>query len=169
MRSFCLSLLLLLCSCGDEVTSSASSLIINEVMVENSVETGIIAPNGKYEDWIELYNFGETSLMLSDYFLTDSDTLLTKAHLPTVELKPGEFITLWCGENANEGDLFLGFSLSKKRDKLLLVNRQLEVVDSCLFQGISGLEKGHSIGRIPDAGLYWGTQSYPSPSASNNG
>lgn len=171
MRSFFLFLFLflLLCSCSDDLTPSTSTLIINEVMVENSSGSGFLAPNGKYEDWIELYNSGTTPLMLSDYFLTDSDTLLSKAHLPTIALNPGEFITLWCGEKGNDGDLFLGFSLSKKRDKLLLVNRQLEVVDSCLFRGISDLDKGKSFGRFPDAGLYWGTQKYPSPSAPNNG
>lgn len=169
MKYVALLLLLIIFSCSVEPKTSVRALIINEVMVENSAETGFMAPNGKYEDWIELYNFSETPIMLSDYFLTDSDSLLTKAHLPTMELQPGEFITLWCGEKTTEGDFFLGFSLSKKRDKLLLVDRNLEVVDSCLFRGISEVEKGNSIGRVPDAGLYWGAQTFPSPSAPNNG
>lgn len=153
--------------------SDSPGLLINEIMVRNSSETAIVAPNGKSSDWIELYNMSDKPLNLSDYFLSDDQDNLLKANLPTVVLEPGAFITLWCGGSGNEGDLFLGFKLSssQKADEcVLLSHRSKGLVDSCFYmQSESALKKGDSFGRLPDGGIGWYKQEYPSPTAPNNG
>lgn len=167
-------IMIFLCfSCSNDVTLISDGLVINEIMVRNTSSTGILAPNGKAEDWIELYNIGDDTLDLSDYFLSDDTTDLVKANLPSILLYPKEFITLWCGEKGNMGDLFLGFNLSediKNGDYIFLTNKSLTVIDSCNYlSDSSSIKKGASYGRLPDGGARWSQQKYPSPSSTNNG
>lgn len=169
---------LLLClffySCSSvESDSLEFPLVINEVMARNSEGSGIIAPNGKYEDWFELFNMGEDTLLLSDFFVTDDRENLVKAHLPTRAIAPGEYALLWCGGTANMGTDFVGFRLSTDENSietLYLVDRSLKIVDSCkLSFHKNGIQKRHSLGRLPDGGKSWSVQAYPSPSRANNG
>lgn len=147
-------------------------LVINEIMVRNSDNTGIVAPNGKAEDWIELYNFSDDTIDLSNYFLTDSIEVPIKANLPTLRLAPKAYITLWCGNSANTGDLFLGFTLNKDSesgDVVYLFDKSIELIDSCHFlQSDKATKKGVSYGRLPDGGTTWHVQIKPTPSGPNN-
>lgn len=168
----CVVLVLLGCS---EVTKGdkEAGLIINEVMSRNCSESGIIAPNGKSSDWIELYNYGSQPVDLSEYFLSDDSSVIFKSNLPTVVLQPGAYITLWCGGEGNSGDLYVGFNLSKSSssgESVILSHRELGIVDGCLYlQSKEGTKKGYSYGRLPDGGKNWSKQTYPSPSSPNNG
>lgn len=166
-------MLLLFMGCSDLTERKPSGLLLNEIMVKNAKDSGIIAPNGKSADWIELYNMGDEPVQLADYFLSDDTSNLYKANLPTVLLAPGEFITLWCGGKGNEGELFLGFHLSSDSSSgecVLLSHRTEGIVDSCLYlRDKEALKKGRSYGRLPDGGIEWVKQKYPSPTASNNG
>ena len=42
--------------------TSGSTLFINEFMASNSSDSGIHDPAGDYDDWIEIYNFGDTPI-----------------------------------------------------------------------------------------------------------
>lgn len=152
---------------------SRGTLLINEVMAKNSESSGIIAPNGKYEDWFELYNSGNDTILLSDYYVTDNLNNLIKANLPTITIVPGDFALLWCGGKANMGIDFVGFSLStneKSVETLYLINKQLMIIDSCnLSKNLKAIKKNRSVGRLPDGGASWSVQAYPSPLRSNNG
>lgn len=167
-------ILLLLYSCNSVTKGDESSgLLINEVMSRNCSASGIAAPNGKYEDWIELYNGGSDTLLLSEYFLSDTPDDAYKAPLPSVKLAPGEYITLWCGEKTSLDGPFLGFNLSGKTGSgecVQLSHRTTGVIDSCHYSNCSdALKRGKSFGRVPDGGARWSQQHYPSPGASNNG
>lgn len=169
-----LLLLILLLGCSETTEkSSETGLIINEIMVKNCDASGILAPNGKSADWIELYNMGSEPIALADYFLSDNREEPYRANLPTVTLAPGEYITLWCGGDANTGDNYLGFQLSGKSSSnecVLLSHRTKGLMDSCNYlQDSESLKKGRSYGRIPDGGRNWAKQEYPSPTAPNNG
>lgn len=169
-----IGLLLLLFSCTSVTEGDREQgLLINEVMSRNCSASGIVAPNGKCEDWIELYNAGRDTVLLSEYFLSDTPDESYKAPLPPVKLAPGEYLTLWCGEKATVDGLYLGFNLSgdaQSGECVQLFHRSEGVVDSCFYtKNKEALKRGKSFGRVPDGGARWSQQHYPSPGASNNG
>jgi len=49
-----------------------------------------------FHDYIEVYNGGDTTVMLSHYFLSRSEMEPFGSHLPAVELKPGDYHLLIC-------------------------------------------------------------------------
>lgn len=165
--------MLLLWQCSPVEAERRGQLLINEVMAKNSQTSGIIAPNGNYEDWIELYNSGEDTLLLSDFFITDTRDDLVKANLPTEYLAPNEHLILWCGGKGNMGSHFLGFAISTQDtfvESVYLVDKNLTIVDSCILSNSSeALKKSRSYGRLPDGGSSWSVQAYPSPDRANNG
>lgn len=175
MRLDILCLVLFLFSCNSTVSISSPEvgLRLNEVMVSNCKESGIIAPNGSYEDWIELYNMGDSTIFLGDYFISDSLANPTKKALPPILLEPKEYITFWGGTCKKNDDFFLGFSFSnneKNRESVFLTHRNKGIIDSCNYRAYTGsLKKGTSLGRVPDGATLWQKQTYPSPSGANNG
>jgi len=53
----------------------------------------------KRDDWIRLKNIGEEAVLLSDYYISDSEKEYMLYQLPKVELKAGESITIYCKDN----------------------------------------------------------------------
>src|SRR4030042_1244411 len=45
-------------------------LVINEFMASNNSDSGISDPQGDYDDWIEIYNFGDTAIDIGGMYLT---------------------------------------------------------------------------------------------------
>ncbi|MBO7544204.1 MAG: lamin tail domain-containing protein, partial [Bacteroidales bacterium] len=64
-------------------------LYISEVMSSNKK---YMPQDGKYYDWVELCNGGDTPLRLSDYYLTDKYSELARYKLPDKELPAGGYI-----------------------------------------------------------------------------
>lgn len=85
-------------------------LIVNEFMADN---TTIKDNAGEYEDWIEIYNAGNTSVYLGDKFLTDKPETPDKWPLPFIDLDPGQFLLIWADEDQEQGDNHANFKLSK--------------------------------------------------------
>ena len=50
--------------------SNKVTLVINEFMADN--DTFIQDPNGDYDDWIEIYNYGDEAINMAGMFLTDN-------------------------------------------------------------------------------------------------
>ena len=76
--------------------SSFSQIIINEGSNKNY--STIADEDGDYEDWIELYNAGSTSIDLSNYYLTDNLSNPTKWVLPTLNMAPGQYEIIYCSK-----------------------------------------------------------------------
>jgi hypothetical protein len=71
-----------------------SQIVINEGCNKNySILTD---EDGDYEDWIELYNAGSTTLNLNGYFLTDNISNPTKWVLPNLQMMPGDYEIIYC-------------------------------------------------------------------------
>lgn len=85
-------------------------LVVNEFMADN---TTIKDNAGEYEDWIEIYNAGNTSVYLGDKFLTDKPETPDKWPLPFIDLDPGQFLLIWADEDQEQGDNHANFKLSK--------------------------------------------------------
>jgi len=71
------------------ITNSVLSqnIVINEILSSNSFSN--TDEDGTYQDWIELYNNGATTVNLSGYGLSDDATILFKWTFPNVSMAPG--------------------------------------------------------------------------------
>jgi len=67
-------ILFLFAGSGNGWADTGSSLCINEFMASNS--STVADPQGKYEDWIEIYNKGDQSVSLMGMYPCDTKSLL---------------------------------------------------------------------------------------------
>ena len=125
---------------------------INEFMAENT--TGIKNPyNGKFDDWIELYNGGQSAVDLSSYTFTDNLTNAALFAIPSgYVIQPGGFLLVWADSNpkANSptnADLHLSFKLAKTGEQLGLFSPDGALVDGFTF---GPQTNDVSQGRYPD-------------------
>lgn len=87
---------------------------------------------GGTQDCIVLRNSGQTTLLLSDYALGDSEDRISEGKLPGLELAPGEEHTVYGAKYSGEmeeGSTQLSFSW-KKEEPVLLFHVSEGVVDS---------------------------------------
>lgn len=97
----------------------AVQLVISEAM---SANRSYADEKGCYEDYVELYNRGESGLDLSGYALTDDESRPGKWRFPEgTRIAAGETLLLW-------GDQ-LSFGLSSKGETLLLSDQALRPLD----------------------------------------
>ena len=71
------------------------SITITEVM--SSQDTLIADENGQFNDYIELYNGGETAVELTGWWLSDDENVPNKWVCPETVLEPGEYLLLFSG------------------------------------------------------------------------
>jgi len=77
-------------------------LVINEVMASN-INT-IVDEDGDFEDWIELYNAGDTAVNLEGWGLSDEPDHPFQWTFPPVTVQPGDYLLVWAsGKDRNEG------------------------------------------------------------------
>lgn len=126
-----------------------TGVVINEVMASNTVT---IRDNfNQYDDWIELFNNGNTAVDLSGYHLTDNPANFTKWTFPANTTIPARgYLIVWADEDSSQninGTYHANFKLSKNGETLMLINPQLQKVDSLTF-GAQQDDRGLS--RIPN-------------------
>ena len=126
---------------------SRSGLLINEVLSSNST---VKAPDGDYCDVIELVNLSDEDIRLSDYYITDKPSDLTKLRLPDVILKLGEYYAFYCTKDT-------GFSVSKSGERLMLSREDGYVSDSVV---IPELMHDISYGRYDSDLVYFETPTF---------
>ena len=66
----------------------SQNLKISEIMSVN-LQT-IADEDGEYSDWIEIYNAGNETVELQNFFLSDKKVNLYKCQFPEEKLKPGK-------------------------------------------------------------------------------
>jgi len=142
--------------------SPAWSLEIREFLSDN--ETGLTDEEGKFEDWIEIYNDSGNAIDLGGYHLTDDSDELTKWRFPTLQLAGGGTLVVFASnENRRDpaGTLHTNFKLSRGGDYLALTDPSGVVLDHFdpeyppQYDDVS----------YSDAGYH----SIPTPGAANNG
>jgi len=83
---------------ADKWLDNQSGLIITEFMANN--DDAFPDEEGKYPDWIEIYNPMDTAVDLGGWYLTDNDSNLTKWEFPAgAELDSGHFIVVFASGN----------------------------------------------------------------------
>jgi len=93
-------------------------LRVNEVVTDN--EGVWLDERGEADDYVELYNGSERTLVLSEYLIVDRSGEYT---LPRVELEPGATILLWADAELDQGPLHLPFRLASSGELITLLRK----------------------------------------------
>lgn len=101
------------------VWTARADILISEVLSDN--ENGIRDEDGDREDWIELYNDGNTDVPLYGWWLTDKANNPTQWRFPAVTIPAQGTLLVWAsGKNRTNPSkpLHTSFSLSKSGEYL---------------------------------------------------
>lgn len=148
------------------LSEANSPLVINELMSRNN--NTITDENGEYEDWIEIWNGGTTTINLQGKYLTDKANNKLMWPLPNVTLQPGEFKLLWADSDEKFNRNHTSFGLSADGEDLRLYQSYEgvpQVIDRVVFPP---MPQNASWGRIEDGNLPFVLFNQSTPDASNN-
>ncbi|MBK8625320.1 MAG: CotH kinase family protein [Saprospiraceae bacterium] len=112
--------------------NSNKTVVLNEFMASNN---GIIKDEaGENEDWIELYNTTSTDIDISGFFITDNPDNLEKFVIPEgTIIKANEYLIIWADEDQEQGPLHANFKLSAGGEPIILLDKQLSILDSVIY------------------------------------
>lgn len=136
--------------------SAGRGLVINEVISSN---TKYKKYSKDYFDMVELYNAGEETVNLGEYFLSDKSKELQRYRLPETKLAPGKYYIVYC---TGLGGLDPEFSLSLSGDKLYLTKEDGSFCDTL---NIPELLTDISYGRGENGFWYFETPTFGSKNA----
>ena len=107
-------------------------LVINELMASNEETVG--GPDDEFDDWIELYNNGSSTIDLEGYFLSDDLTDLMQWPFPAgTTIEPQQYLIVWADDDEDQAELHANFKLSASEESLYLVNAAGEIADEVSF------------------------------------
>lgn len=166
-------LILFLSSCHEPLETDIEGVLINEFMARNN--TTVTDPAGDYDDWLELYNYTETTIDLSGFYLSDDHGDPNKFQLPVgTEIPAGGFLLIWTDGEPGEGSLHCNFRLSAFGEEIGLYDPDAIPEDEISFDAQMA---DISMGRYPDGSDSWHffgacdsclVSSQPSPGFTNN-
>jgi hypothetical protein len=156
-----------LCVAGE---LSAVPLVINEFMASNN--SSAQDPQGQYDDWIELYNYGSDAIDISGMYLTDNLSVPTKWRISSDSrsatiIPAGGFVLIWADNDTADAGLHANFRLGAVGEEIGLFDSD----GSTLIDIVIFLDQTTDIsyGRYPDANDVWRFISEPTPGAENSG
>lgn len=144
-------------------------LVINEFLAANT--SGGTDAAGEFDDWVEIYNNGDTLVQLEGLYLTDDVTEKTRWAFPSgVGLSPGEHLIVWCDTQVDQmtGDeLHTNFALEKNGEQLALF-LAVDGREPIRVDGVEWAAEADDIAsaRVPDGSSNWVHQA-PTPGDSN--
>ena len=135
---------------------SESNVVINEILAKSDLT----------EDWLELYNGGDSSVDLSGCALFDDGTAEDPWIFPEgTEIDAGDFLLVWADDGVEGEGLHATFKLSKDGETLTFLDASGVTLDSVEFPALAAEE---SYARTEDGGSEWGIVSSATPAASNH-
>lgn len=139
-------------------------VVINEFLAKN--KSDVLNEFNLSEDWIELYNNTNSTLSLSNIYLSDSYKQKARYAFPkSTVIQPKSYLIVWADEITLAGNqLHANFKLDEDGDKIMLSDGRTTVLDSIRFGNQSSDE---SIGRCPDGTGSFTTIWYPTYNAPN--
>ncbi len=140
------------------------SIVINEFMASNN--QAYADPQGQYEDWIELHNYGSASIDVGGIYLTDNLTIPTKWQIPASTLIPARsYLVIWADDDTADSGLHANYKLDADGEEIGLYNRDgSTLIDSIEFDSQT---TDISYGRFPDASDNWSFLATPTPGSRN--
>jgi hypothetical protein len=171
-------MIVLLCGCTKEevkpeqpqqpqAAPGLPKLVINEFMASN--QSSIQDEEGKYEDWIEIYNAGEQAIDLGGLYISDDKKNKNKFRIPTTEpakttIQPGGYLIFWADNNPEDGPLHVDIKLSAEGEDLGLYAADGKTIDETTF-GVQVTDV--SAGRLAKGTGAWATFTQPTPGTAN--
>lgn len=146
--------------------TDTGTVVINEFMASNG--RTLADEDGDFEDWIELFNAGNSPVDLSGYGLSDRESQPFRWVFPEVRLASGEFLLLWAsGKDRRDPavELHTNFRIAAEGEPLLLTAPDGGAID---YVEPVRLARDTVHARIPDGGE-WGVSTTPTPAAPNIG
>ncbi|MHC4369784.1 MAG: CotH kinase family protein, partial [Planctomycetota bacterium] len=145
-------------------------LAINEFMASN--RNSMQDPQGEFDDWIEIHNYGPDAIDLGGMYLTDDLTNTVKWRIPGYDpaattVAAGGYLLIWADNDTTDSGLHASFRLSAGGEEIgLFDNDGVTLIDSLEFPEQSA---DVSFGRFPDAEDGLRFFGFPSPEAENTG
>lgn len=154
------------CINADECSGSGSSykITINEFMADN-VET-VADETGSFDDWIELYNYGDEAVDLTGFTLSDDLSQPGRHTMGAVTIEAGEYLLLWADGTPDEGERHLVFALEKNGEEIGLFDPTGRPLTQLVFEA---QVTDWAAARETDASDTWVLTETPTPGASNGG
>ena len=144
-------------------------LVINELMASNS--RSVQDPQGQYDDWIEIHNYGAEGINLSGMYLTDDLSNPTKWRIigggrSGTVVPAGGYLLVWADDDTGDMGLHATFKLDAEGEEIGLFDSDgVTLVDRVAFPAQT---PDVSYGRFPDAEDAWRFFTSASPEAQND-
>lgn len=132
--------------------SKADRLLINEVVADNL--STLKDENGRYSDWIELYNPTDDVINMEGYYLSDNKNELSKWAFPDVSIENDGYLIVFC--DSAEGSTFLhaNFSIHSEKETIYLSDADENVIDSIKLENQQcDISYGRIYGNASDLGF----------------
>lgn len=146
------------------IKSSGQTIVINEVVGSNS--TTILDEDKSSSDWIELYNWGDTTVNLNGFGLSNDISQPHKWTFPDVDIPAKGFLLVFASsKNRKTIPLHTNFKVSASGEFLMISDLSGTVIESI---NTPVLITDLSYGRIPDGGMDFAILSKPTPAYGND-
>ncbi|MBV43045.1 MAG: hypothetical protein CL834_08425 [Crocinitomicaceae bacterium] len=144
------------------------TLVINEIQSDNFITYPDNAD--EYDDWIEIYNYGNNPVDISNYFLSDrldqpQKWLIPSCNCDSTVINPNGFLIIFADEDGGQGWNHANFKVSSSGEPIALRSPDGFTIADAVEVPALGL--GKSWGRDFDAGSPWIEFQIPTPNASN--
>ncbi len=149
------------------IAETINSLFVNELLSKNN--DIVLDNNDQFEDFIELYNAGNTEIKIAGLYLSDNPNNKLKWRIPEEigNLGAGEFALFWADEDQSQGFNHTNFKLGDNETVFLY---QLIGTDTILIDQLSTDANGYkniSKGRYANGTSTIQLFEFPSPGKSN--
>ena len=146
-----------------EIIEPSKDIKINEILAGNTSVNN--DEYNEFDDWLELYNYGEDTLNLKGLYISDSKENLSQFQIGIdTLLAPKEYILIWSDGEPEQGPLHTNFKLSKSGEGLFICNADLAVLDSISYkQQVTNV----SYGRLSSDSKVWNYFENPTPGYAN--
>ncbi len=147
--------------------SEAQSVVINEFSASNM--NGLEDSEGKYPDWIELYNTTNATINLTGYYLSDKIDNPTKWQIPAgVVITANDHQVFICDsrDEMTFSGIHTNFKLTQMKQEYIVLSDPSGIpID--FIQMVNPTQRDHARGRISDGAPTWGVTTQPSPNQPN--
>lgn len=112
-----------------------SDIVINELMASNTQT--VSDPTGEFDDWVELYNKANTSVDISNWYISDNPINRKKWRFPQGTIIPANgYLIVWADEDSSQNtstSLHANFKLSGAGESVYLSKSDSSLTDEVTF------------------------------------
>lgn len=114
------------------ISQPIGDVVINEFLASNT--TANPDQDGEYDDWVEIYNKGNSTIDISNYRLTDDPGDPAVFSFPAgTTIDADDYIVVWADKDLTQAGFHADFKLSASGEAVYLMDSNLTIVDSIVF------------------------------------